>query len=68
MEVLFPLAAIAAIGFVEIYGLFGKKKIFLAIIFISLIYNIVLYHPYETSFYNLFLDLSLSIKLNALCL
>lgn len=53
LEVLFPLAAIAAVGFMVVYSYLRKSKIFLLFIFGSLVYNIVFYHPYQTSFYNL---------------
>jgi len=59
MEVVYPLCAIAGIGAVNIYEKLIKIKggrfvapLLSLIIVISLIRNIVHFHPYQTSFYN----------------
>ncbi len=53
-EVVFPLAAIAAIGAVATIRRFFPKKIIviLTIIFISLLPPIISYHPYQISYFN----------------
>lgn len=59
MEVVFPLCAIAGIGSIVLYKLMIKTirvQIILFIIislsFLSLIYNVIFYHPYQTSYFN----------------
>lgn len=59
MEIIYPLSAIAGIGFFFIYKYLEKidknKKlgvIFFGILIITLVYNLVKIHPYQTSFFN----------------
>ncbi len=54
-EVLYPLAAIAAIGAVSLLRKIKNTKLtacILAVAFIILLGNIVLYHPYQIAYYN----------------
>lgn len=59
MEIIYPLSVLAGVGFYAIYNYFNKFTkqknaglIVFGIIIVTLVYNLVKFHPYQTSFYN----------------
>ncbi|MBI3379739.1 glycosyltransferase family 39 protein [Candidatus Gottesmanbacteria bacterium] len=59
MEVVYPLCALAGVGFYFIYETLDKLtkskktgRIIFGFLLITLVYNLVKFHPYQTSFYN----------------
>lgn len=59
MEIIYPLCVLAGMGFFTIYNYLNKLTkqkniglIVFSIIAITLVYNLVKFHPYQASFYN----------------
>lgn len=60
MEIIYPLSALAGVGFYTISDYLEKKAkikkaglVLFVFVTVALIYNLAKYHPYQTSFYNI---------------
>lgn len=58
MEIIYPLSAIAGIGFYSVFRYLEKRKqkkiglLIFTVVIITLLYNLVKFYPYQISFYN----------------